>query len=321
MISRIQLGIDISKRWFDVCVLAGKEASYFRYDNTPKGISLFLRAVEGLAKKHHVCMEYTGGYEKPLARACCQAGFVVSLVDGAKISHFRKSFSSSGSATDKSSSYLLALYCKQRRPAQWFEVPDEYRTLKELVRHRESLIESKTAWTCRKKSITESELVSAQKEALCQVLALQIKELEEAILALIKKHPHLEEAFQLLKTVPSIGPVSAARILAETGPIDNYACAKAYALNAGLAPITIHSGQKTPPGMLPVYGNRDLRCALFFPAVVSKRTGKGVGPFMEKIEAHGNKLKMTVITAGMRKLAHVVYGVLKNKTPFDPNMI
>ena len=34
-------------------------------------------------------------------------------------------------------------------------------------------------------------------------------------------------------------------------------------------------------------------------------------------QGNGEKLKMTVITAGMRKLAHVVYGVLSSDTKYD----
>jgi transposase len=136
MISRIYFGVDISKLWFDVCMLVGSKESYSRYDNTPDGFERFLKAVPEDAKKIYVCMEYTGGFETALALACKEARFVVSLVDGAKIAYFRRSFGSSVSTTDKSSSRLLALFCKQRKPAEWFPVPDEYRTLVKQKRLR-----------------------------------------------------------------------------------------------------------------------------------------------------------------------------------------
>ena len=74
---------------------------------------------------------------------------------------------------------------------------------------------------------------------------------------------------------------------------------------------------KTPAARLPVYGNRELRSALYFPAVVCYGHKIGVWEFMRRAESKGSKLKMTVITAGMRKLAHVVWGVLKHQQPYD----
>jgi transposase len=191
--------------------------------------------------------------------------------------------------------------------------------LRELVRHRQSLIQAKTAWGCRSSHTVESELVTVQRKTLCEVLALQIKELDKAIAAHIKASPSLKEALDLLVSIPGIAPVSAATILAETGPIANYKSAREYALAAGLVPIVIHSGQRTPPGKLPVYGNADLRCALYHPAITCKSHNIGVANFMERVKGNGDKLKMTVITAGMRKLAHIVYGVLSSKSKYDNN--
>ena len=71
---------------------------------------------------------------------------------------------------------------------------------------------------------------------------------------------------------------------------------------------------------LPVYGNRALRTALFFPVLVVKRMGTGVGPFVEQVGKR-NKSKMTAVTAGMRKLAHIIYGVLSSGQPYNPELV
>ena len=262
----------------------------------------------------------TGGYETPLAMACKEAGFIVSIVDGAKIACFRGSFSSTGASTDKRSAYLLARYCRERKPEEWFPVPDEYRKFRELNRHRERLLQSKTEWSARAAHLVEDELVAAQRLAIIQVLVLQVEELESRIAEHLKAHAHLGEAVRLLMTIPGIAFKSAFKIVAESGPIENYPTARAYALAAGLVPIVRHSGKSTPPGRLPVYGNRALRCALYFPAVVCYGHRIGVWPHMERLTASGAKLKMTVITAGMRKLAHIVFGILTSGKPYDPGI-
>jgi transposase len=317
MITRIYVGADISKDWFDVCMSLDEKAPVERYSNNPVGHAKFIKAVSPLARKVHVCMEYTGGHETPLALACRAANIIVSIIDGGKFSAYRKSFGRAKSKTDKQDAKLLARFASERKPPEWFPVPDEYRTLRELVRHREALIQARTAWGCRAAHTVESELVTAQRRTLREVLALQIKEVGKAISAHIKAFPSLKEARDLLVGIPGIADVSAARIIAETGPISNYKSPKQYAMAAGLCPIVIHSGQKTPPGKLPVYGNAELRCALYFPVVCSISHKVGVWNFMQRVEANGDKVKMTVITAGMRKLAHIIWGVLSSKTKYD----
>jgi transposase len=321
MLTRIYVGVDISKNWFDVCIHSSKEPVVDRYTNSQEGCLKFIEEVRLLARRPHVCMEHTGGYERRLAMACIQAGVMVSLVDGARIRHFRRSFGHARNGTDKDSAIAIARYCKERRPERWFPLPDEWRKLRELVRHRERLIESRTQWSCRACSVVEDPLVMAQRRSIRQVLGAEVREIDKALSAHVAAHPCLARAVQLLDSIPGIAFRAAVRILAETGPIGGYLSARDYALSAGLVPIIDHSGQNTPAGKLPVYGNRELRCALYMPAVVSLRIKKGVWTHMDRVGSRGGKLKMTVLTAGMRKLAHVIYGVLKREVPFDEDMM
>jgi transposase len=318
MISRIHIGSDLAKRWFDVHIFFGRETFVCRYTNDATGFKLFLEKVQSLdARKVHICMEHTGGYELPLARFCKEAGFIVSIVDGGKIHHYRRSFTSTGAGTDQTSAYHLARYCKERRPEEWFEVPDEYRKLRELIRHRQRLIEDRTAWSCRAGHTVEDELVGAQRRMLIEVLKTSLKDLEKRIKAHIKAHPNLTEAMRLLVSIPGVAFISGMRILAESGPIGCHSSARSYAMSAGLTPIVIHSGQRVPPGKLPVYGNKELRSAFYFSSVVCKRSEKGAGEFILRLLKEGEMVKMGAIVAGMRKLAHIVYGVLSSGQPFD----
>lgn len=317
MITRLYIGVDISKKWFDVCVSLDANTPVNRYTNNPAGHTKFIKDVSVLARHIHVCMEYTGGYETPLALACIAANLIVSLIDGGKFSTYRKSFGRSKAKTDKEDAKLLARFGSERKPSHWFPVPDDYRDLRDLVRHREKLIEEKTAWGCRAAYTVASELVTVQRRTLVEVLTLQIEDSDKAISTHIKASESLLEARNLLISIPGIADVSAARILAETGPISNYKSAREYSMSAGLIPIVLHSGQKTPPGKLPVYGNAELRCALYYPTVTCKAHKIGVWKFMEKVQGNGQKLKMTVITAGMRKMAHVIYGVLTSRNKYD----
>jgi len=317
MLTRIFVGSDVSSNWFDICFLE-RERPVIRYDNNARGHARFIQDARERAKKVFICMEHTGGYETALALACVDAGFIVSIVDGAQISSYRKSFGSARAKTDLKDAQLLAKYCKERKPAQWRPVPDEYRILKELVKHRGDLIELRQTASNQASRGSCVEFVVSQRATHLEVLDLQILAVDEEIQTHINATPTLKSDIELLDSIPGIALVSAIRILAETGPISNFATARDYALAAGLAPITLHSGMKTSPGKLPVYGNRNLRNALYFPAVVNLGKQTAVGEFMNRIQGNGHKAKMTVLVAGMRKLAHIVFGVLKSQSRYDP---
>jgi hypothetical protein len=63
-----------------------------------------------------------------------------------------------------------------------------------------------------------------------------------------------------------------------------------------------------------------LRKALYFPAIVSKNHSPFLKEFSQKLARKG-KHTMVIIGAIMRKLLHICFGTLKNKTPFNPNIL
>ncbi|NEZ65249.1 IS110 family transposase [Leptolyngbyaceae cyanobacterium CCMR0082] len=67
-------------------------------------------------------------------------------------------------------------------------------------------------------------------------------------------------------------------------------------------------------------GNRRLRKALYFPALVLLQRCLQAQAFRERLLAVG-KCKMKMLGALMRKLIRVIYGVLKSRKPFDPDKL
>ena len=55
------------------------------------------------------------------------------------------------------------------------------------------------------------------------------------------------------------------------------------------------------------------------PAIVSLRFNPIIKDFSERLSNAG-KSKMVIVIAAMRKLLHIIYGVLKNKTLFNVNI-
>ena len=67
-------------------------------------------------------------------------------------------------------------------------------------------------------------------------------------------------------------------------------------------------------------GRSQLRKAFFMPAMVALRYNPILIDMKQRLTDTG-KPKMAIIGAAMRKLVHIIYGVLKSGIPFDPDYI
>ena len=65
-------------------------------------------------------------------------------------------------------------------------------------------------------------------------------------------------------------------------------------------------------------GRSKLRKAFFMPALVALRYNPDIVAMKERLTKAG-KPKMVIVGAAMRKLIHIIYGVLKNQRPFEAN--
>lgn len=65
-------------------------------------------------------------------------------------------------------------------------------------------------------------------------------------------------------------------------------------------------------------GNSRIRKALFMPALVSIQYNPVISAMHERLKKNGKNGKV-IVCAVMRKLVHIIFGILKSGKPFDPN--
>jgi transposase len=152
ILSLIAVGVDIAKAHFDVARLANGKYRHKKFDNTPRRLCL-VRRVAGAGcggESPHICLEATGTDSVPLAEYLAGHGFLVSVVNPAKVAHFAKN-ELSRAKTDKADAKLIARFCLAARPAPWTPPPPEIHGLQILLRRAEQLRKmertGKTAWT------------------------------------------------------------------------------------------------------------------------------------------------------------------------------
>lgn len=312
------VGIDVSKLKLDITVLLEKNKSKHKvFNNNPSGFGEIVKWLDQLGVKiAHVCLESTGRYGEAVSLFLHQQGYTVSIVNPARIKAYGKS-EGSRAKTDKVDSGVIARFCKAQPPLAWIPPSPEEQALKDLYRCRQSLIADKTRLSNRMEALDKTKASLKVWEALLENLEKTIKDVEVQINSLLENNTNLSNQVELLKTIPGISDKTAVAILSEIPPVNIFKTAREAAAFAGLTPTVRQSGTSVRGrGRLSKAGNAQLRKALYMPAIVAKKNNPLVREFCNRLGEKG-KAKMVVIGAAMRKLLHIIFGVLKHQIPFN----
>lgn len=309
------LGVDISKSTFDVALLLEGKVKTKKFDNKTKGFSDLL---EWLKKKEvadlHVCMEATGIYGDALATYLFDVGYIVSIVNPAQIKGFSQS-ELSRNKTDRIDAQLIARFCLALNPKPWTPKPQHVRELQFWVRRLEAL-QSMYFQENNRLEVSDDNVQASIKKIMKKLIE-EIEEVKKKIHDHIDQYPDLREKSKLLKTIPGVGEATISQVLAFIGNVENFQNAKQLAAFVGLNPKQRQSGTSVSGRTrLSKIGSSNLRKAFYMPAVVAKKHNPIVKKFSDNLEKAG-KPKMLIIGAVMRKLVHIIYGVLKSGKPFD----
>ncbi len=310
------MGADISKTWFDIDIPQVKLKKQF--SNDIKGFSQLLKQLKKSGNtKIRVCMEATGLYFEPLAEFLYAHGHEVVVVNPQCIKSFSRS-ELKRSKTDPIDAALIAQYCEEKydRLNLWKPLEPEYKKIRELLRRRTALVADSTAEKCRLKAgFSCNDNIDSIKRHLVW-LQEEIDALEILVQETIAAHPELSKAVTLIDTIKGIGWLTAAIVLVEVPQVLwDGRLASAF---AGLVPHKRKSGTSQNSTYLSKVGSEHLRAALYMPALSAKCSNPLLKLFYDRLRKRGLKHKQA-LTAVMRKLVHLIFGVLKNGQAFDQN--
>lgn len=312
------LGIDLAKLTFDATLLSEQGAMHYHaFPNTSEGFqALEAWLTAGGVSELHACMEATNIYWEALATFLYQKGFTVSVVNPARIKGYAMA-TMQRNKTDKLDSAIIAAFCKTHHPTAWQPASEAHKRLRALTRHRDDLLQTRLQQQNRLRDTTDS-LVQESLQTVLETIEGQLEALEQAIKEHVAAHEELRTNLELLTAIVGIGVVTGCKLLSEFGESEQYETAKALAADAGLTPSQYESGTSVRRrARLSKVGKASIRAALYFPAITAMRRCEGIKAFAERLAARG-KPKKVIICAVMRKLLHIVYGVLKHRTPYDP---
>jgi len=312
------LGIDCAKAKFDAALLIGGKYKTKVFSNDARGFG----ELQTWLNQHgsgtvHACMEATGSYHEALALFLVEAGYAVSVMNPAQIKGFAQSVLTR-TKTDRVDAKLIARFCLVSTPALWTPPAPEVRAPQALVSRLEALNQMRTQEGNR--LATAQPLIRGSIENGIGLLEAEIAALKEQIRDHVDGHPGLREQARLLETIPGVGEATIAQLLAVVGDLARFKSARQLAAFLGLTPRQHQSGSSVRgKTRMAKMGHAQLRKALFFPAIVATRFNPLVRAFAQRL-AQAGKPKMAIVGAAMRKLVHIIFGVLKSGRPFDPTM-
>jgi len=297
------------------------------FANTKTG----MEALEHWAKKQidpavpvRFVMEATGVYHEALAYFLDERGYELSIVLPNKISNYVRTLDIK-TITDKTSSQAIAMFGLERKLDNWKKPKDIYRKLRQLTRERDQLIQERT--------IVKNQLHAEQAEAYpnkssvkriknrIDMLNKQEKEIRGEVTALIAQDEEMKKIIVIICSLPGVGLLTAAIVLAEASGFDLIRNRRQLASYAGFDVKEKQSGTsiKGKP-RISKRGNKYLRKAMHLPALAAIRHNERFKAiFVRLVSKHGIKMKAAV--AIQRRLLEMTYTLYKTNKLFDKNYL
>lgn len=302
------VGIDVSRDWLDGFRFPGEQR--FRLANSAEGHAQLIAAIREMPDRVKVGFEATGGHEWVLWAALVAAGIDATQLPPAQIKAFALS-RGTRAKTDRIDAELIARFMVFR-PEAGRELPDEnLRILRTLTTRRGQLVNMrkrlKAQIGARKKQGVSAE-VETMDDDLKDVLDAQIEAIERRIENVIAQAEPLAAKANLLRSIPGIGPVSAAMLIAELPELGRMTSGEAAAMT-GLAPVPHDSGamrgRRTIAG-----GRRSLRHVLFQAALAAACHNPVLKPVAKRLKERGKPHKLVIIAIA-RRLVTIANAIIK----------
>ncbi len=300
-----------------------EEKSHLRFDNTKEGIVEFkqwLTGVEQQAQKVIIGIE--GGSTSRhalLSRILDTYGLVFEV--NPLYTKQRRSFGTIGDKSDVVDARLIAEVLTRKVDKLPQIIPEELGGYMLTLKKKVWYYEEKAVHGARLKNqlykLKREEGLSINKDEK-RFLAFLVHEIEAELKRVKRMKTKLERELahhlsgygQNLTTIPGMGTILAARILAHTNNIVRFKNQAKYIRYAGIAPRERSSG-KSKRHIVNTKGNRTLNSVFYFAALIQIQRNPKAKDYYQRKLAQG-KTKRQALVLVMRNIAVLVYQMLRS---------
>ena len=316
------VGVDVSKESLHVAI-RGTEDEWLiealEVSNDEEGFEELKGVIEARDGDGCLGLEASGGYEEPLMiwmneNTQCP----VTRLNPYRIKAFAKS-RLSRAKTDVQDAKAIATFMEIHRPEP-SETPDTAKhEMRGHSRHLEHLKKKRAQEKTYLESINDP-VLEEQIEETIRHYDEQIERIKDQLEEDEEKHDFIRETIDYVVTITSIGRDTARALILEMqdGLRPDQIEPKQEVAHSGIAPEIKQSGQWKGKAKMSKTGNARIRKLLYFPTLNALNHNPIIERYYDKLISKG-KEKMVAVVACMRKLLHIVVGVIKNQAEFDPD--
>lgn len=254
-----------------------------------------------------VVLEPTGRFHRQVHQSLHDCGFEVLLINPLRIRRFAEA-KGDLAKTDRVDAATLAVYGRAFPQLAATEPKGEFfLRLESMLVARECLVDRRTSMQQTGKEVDEPEKQLLGE--LAQAMDTRIETLNASIQEHILADPDIAPRYQILISIPGIGPVNAAMLccqMPELGSIGNRQAASLI----GVAPFSRDSGKAQGPRHIRG-GRRRPRDTLYMAAIAAIRWNPDMKAVYDRLTASGKKHKVAIV-AVMRKLIILANVLLRN---------
>jgi len=326
---KIFAGIDISKQWIDVVVVADNQSSHHQqFDNGKTGYKKMLHWLWQFNKNRQewlICMEHTGIYALPLWYFLSEQNLTYCVVPGSIITSGLEIRRGKNDKIDAGDIARFTMrYASELKPHC---LPTTVlQKLKMLFAYRERLVKVNVlikvpAGEAKAFASKESKEVRMDSSSLVQIIEARIKRVEKLILEVINSDEQTAQCYQLIVSVPGFGLVTACYLLIITQCFTVLNKSRELSNYGGMAPHPHQSGKsiRGKTRVSPI-ANRKLKTLLSRGAGSLLQYNKLMQLYAERMIARG-KHENLVRNNIKNKMLHTVCAVVKRGTPYTENYV
>ena len=296
---------------------------YKTFDNNRKGFEALIKWVRkntDQAVEVRFVMEATGIYHESFAYFLDESGYNTSIVLPNKISNYIRTLEVK-TITDSTAADAIAMFGLERKLELWRRPKDLFKKLRQLTRERGQIIEERTSVKNQlhaEKAEAEPNKGSISRlQERIKLLNKQEKEIGQELATLIKNDEQSSQAVIILCSLPGIGLLTAAIVLAETNGFELIRNRRQLTSYTGLDVVEKKSGISVRgKSKISKRGNKYLRKAMHYPALAAIRSDERFKAiYARTIARHG--IKMKAIVPVQRKLLEMTYTLFKGQKMYD----
>lgn len=331
------LGVDMSKKWFDCCLMNAKFGVLLeqKVDNNPEAIFSFITQLMKLNiitqfSDVLLAVEATGIYTQHLTRCWLTKGGKLTMIHAPKISEHlagQLQFEEKNDQIDarRAAEYAFRFSDKLKlwqAKEQTIQQIQAFQRLRERLIGAINLLEVPANESKEFDSIQISEALTIHQASSLKALKDDLEQLEKSVKELIEKDPYLAQLFKLITSVEGVGPVTAREIIIATNGFTKFSPnqAKAFAKYVGVIPNGKRSGTSVrKKDKIGTRKHQKLKNNLTMGAQSLVTSKLELGRFYRRKIAQG-KHHLSVINAMRNKMVLRVFAVVRNQVIYDKNL-